>query len=389
MALRGRPAPGARGRHLVVFGAGFQAEAHLFCMLRPDAEVMADDGAGSPDGDAMSLHITEVTLINRSAAGIAALARKFAVGYGVRWNAGVLLSDAEGVRAAVEAADVICTTTGSRRPLFDGGWLKPGCHVNCVGSYRTDTAEVDFSTVSRCSELLVDSFAAVTTSGDLSSVAPYCEHLACDAEAAGELVCDGNAVRAEHRSPGSFRIKTIGSAIGEGADYRVFRDASRDCTLFKSVGTAVQDIATAAAVLARARALGGVGASVELSAFGRREGPEADDQPAAGRPAADGGRARQPQRGDPSRGGAPAPVLGGEGEGGGAAWASSSGQHADTTAARGVGKRGRDTNERARRSCQRCTRNGGGDPVTCPGRTGRGTCVYFDENNKPRDARAR
>ena len=120
---------------------------------------------------------------------------------------------------------------------------------------------------------------------DLSSVAP-CYERACDAaEAAGELVCDGNAVRMEHRSPGSFRIKTIGSAIGEGVDYRVFNSTAyrRDCTLFKSVGTAVQDIATAAAVLARARALGGVGASVELSAFGRRDGPGGGDQPAAKR----------------------------------------------------------------------------------------------------------
>ena len=247
LAVRGREDD---KRHLVVFGAGFQAEAHLFCML-PHCEEHGDEFKG--------LGITDVTIINRSLGGIDALVRKFEHGYGVKFNAGVLLSDDAAVRRAVGAADVICTTTGSRLPLFDGGWMKPGCHVNCVGSYRTDTAEVDASTISRCSEIIVDSFAAVTTSGDLSSVATQYEKHAGGAAASGEMMCVGE------NASGSFRIITLGSALGGDSEFQ-FRggEGRRDCSLFKSVGTAVQDIATAAAVLSRARSLGDVGSSVHI-----------------------------------------------------------------------------------------------------------------------------
>ena len=44
------------------------------------------------------------------------------------------------------------------------------------------------------------------------------------------------------------------------------------------------------------------------------------------------------------------------------------------------GQRGKDKNTRRKRTCKRCLRFQGGDPVHCPGRTGRGTCIYFDEN---------
>ena len=36
----------------------------------------------------------------------------------------------------VQQADIICTTTSSNSPLFDGRWCKDNVHINCVGSYK-------------------------------------------------------------------------------------------------------------------------------------------------------------------------------------------------------------------------------------------------------------
>jgi len=46
----------------------------------------------------------------------------------------MLLSNIEGVRSAVQKADVIVTATNTCVPLFSGNWVKPGCHINGVGS---------------------------------------------------------------------------------------------------------------------------------------------------------------------------------------------------------------------------------------------------------------
>jgi ornithine cyclodeaminase/alanine dehydrogenase-like protein (mu-crystallin family) len=47
------------------------------------------------------------------------------------------------VEDAVRDADVIVTVTSSKTPVLNGGWLKPGCHVNAIGACRPDWREVD------------------------------------------------------------------------------------------------------------------------------------------------------------------------------------------------------------------------------------------------------
>jgi len=133
-----------------------------------------------------------------------------------------LLSNSEGVRDAVESADIIATTTNTCTPLFRGEWLKPGCHINGIGSYTPLMQEVDEASVKRC-EVLIDTKEALDV-GDLSC-----------------LKGKGDAI------PSNF-IGLIGDALVGNIEFgRRRNDASNntDCTFYKSVGTAIQDLVSA------------------------------------------------------------------------------------------------------------------------------------------------
>lgn len=131
-----------------------------------------------------------------------------------------ILEPAEDGDAAVAQADIVCTCTNSAIPVFAGGSLRPGAHLNCIGSFRPDQREVDAATVESC-DVVVDGKAA--TLG-----------------AAGEL-----------EGMDADRVTELG-AILDGAVF----DRRRPCTLYKSVGLAVLDAFAADFVLRKARTAG-------------------------------------------------------------------------------------------------------------------------------------
>jgi alanine dehydrogenase len=128
-----------------------------------------------------------------------------------------------GVRAAASAeeavrgADVVVTATTSPTPVLSGGWLSPGAHINAVGAPRPDWRELDDEVLGR-SLVYVDSReAALEESGDVI--------------AAGEIFAE------------------IGEVVS-GA--RPGRRSAEEITLFKSLGLAVEDVATAELVYHKA-----------------------------------------------------------------------------------------------------------------------------------------
>ena len=134
-----------------------------------------------------------------------------------------LLSDEKGVEDAVKRADVIATTTNTCTPLFRGEWLKPGTQINGVGSYTPLMQEVDEATVKRC-EVLIDTMEALDV---------------------GDLACLKN--ESNNTQPSNF-VGLIGDALVGNIEFGKLRgDAQNDidCSFFKSVGTAVQDIVSA------------------------------------------------------------------------------------------------------------------------------------------------
>jgi ornithine cyclodeaminase len=139
------------------------------------------------------------------------------------------------VEEAVRGADLIVTVTSSPVPVLEGRWLAPGAHITAVGAPRPDWRELDTSAVAR-SRVFVDSRAgALAESGDL--LHPLKEGAIDESHIIGEI--------------GEVLAGTVPG-----------RTSPQDITLFKSLGMAVEDVATAAYVYQRARERG-VGREIE------------------------------------------------------------------------------------------------------------------------------
>jgi ornithine cyclodeaminase/alanine dehydrogenase-like protein (mu-crystallin family) len=140
--------------------------------------------------------------------------------------------------AAVAAADVICTTTSAVTPILHGATLRPGTHVNLVGSAVATSAEAD-SEVVRRSRFFVDARpAALAAAGEL-----------LDAIASG-------VVDEDH----------IAGEIGEVLLGRVSgRQSADEITVYKSLGVTAQDLVAAHAIWRRA-VVSGAGTKIDLAA---------------------------------------------------------------------------------------------------------------------------
>ncbi len=137
---------------------------------------------------------------------------------------------------AVQSADIVVTASSSREPVFDGHWLRPGTHVNNIGSHSVDARELDTTTIVRSKFVADLKEANLAEAGDI--LIPIAE----------------GAVTEDHIFASLGEI-IIGAKPG--------RESDEEITVFKSCGLAVQDISTAQAVYAAARKKG-IGTEVEL-----------------------------------------------------------------------------------------------------------------------------
>lgn len=128
--------------------------------------------------------------------------------------------------ASVAAADIITTVTTSKKAVFDGSSLLPHCHVNGVGSYTPEMAEVPDLVVAEAALVVVDTPDALAESGDLI-----------------------NPIKAGLFSPEQAR--PLGALSEEEAlPYQKQR------TFFETVGNAAFDLIVACAIEKAARAEG-------------------------------------------------------------------------------------------------------------------------------------
>jgi len=201
---------------LAILGSGVQATTHLEAMLA-----------------VRSVH--RIRVWSRSAANAGRFAERESARHGRRIE---ISADAA---AAVEGADIICTTTSSRDPILAGAWVAPGAHINAAGSSVKSAREVDADAVRR-SRLFVDRReSTVNEAGDWL--------LAVDEGGLDESHIAGEI--------GEILIGAIGG-----------RRSVDEITLFESLGLGVEDLAAAHFVCERAKERG-VGLDIELG--GRRE----------------------------------------------------------------------------------------------------------------------
>ena len=144
-----------------------------------------------------------------------------------RTRHGMAIEPAASAEAAVDGADMVLAAVKSSEPVLFGRWLRPGMHVNSVGTARRDQREIDVDVFTRSARIVVD-----TKEGVFGE--------AGDAYVAREAV-DADAVR-------NLCELVAGEAMGRADD--------REITLFKSVGSGIQDIALAATIYDKARARG-------------------------------------------------------------------------------------------------------------------------------------
>lgn len=186
---------GRDARRLVVFGAGVQARAHLEAM-----------------GSVRS--IREVIVVSRSSErGEALVARARSRGL----DAGM------GQPEAVASADIICTCTTAGEPVFDGSLVRPGVHVNAIGTHQPDRRELDAGLVRRARVVVETREAALAEAGELAI--PI---------AAGE-----------------FDPSHIVADLAELVRGAAVRSKDDDVTVFKSVGIAFEDLVIARAAIDR------------------------------------------------------------------------------------------------------------------------------------------
>src|SRR5262249_61717935 len=74
--------------------------------------------------------------------------------------AGVSIEVAKSAEETVRNSDLVVTATTAQQPILRFEWLKPGAHINAVGSHRPDYREIDGATVAR-SKVVVDSRDAI------------------------------------------------------------------------------------------------------------------------------------------------------------------------------------------------------------------------------------
>src|SRR4051794_28277435 len=102
---------------LAILGSGVQARSHLAAMLQVRK-------------------IERVSIWSRNAEHAGEFAERALQRYGIRTEA------APTVQAAVQGAEIICTTTASPEPILKGEWIAPGTHINAVGSSVPFTREL-------------------------------------------------------------------------------------------------------------------------------------------------------------------------------------------------------------------------------------------------------
>jgi thiomorpholine-carboxylate dehydrogenase len=169
-------------------------------LARPDAKVLAILGSGvQAHSHAEALRLVRQFEEFRVWSPTREHAERFAKEIGAK---------ATSAEEAVRGADVVVTATNSKTPVLEGSWLKSGCHVNVVGASRPDWREVDDDAMANV--VFVDSReGAMKESGD--------------------VILSGAKIYAE---------------LGEGLAGKV-PSRSRETTIFKSLGMAVEDIAAA------------------------------------------------------------------------------------------------------------------------------------------------
>lgn len=213
----GRPLAVIDGKSLTLWRTAAASALAASYLARAGAKRLCMVGAGALAPYLIRAHasirpIADVAVWNRRPESARKLADALAgEGFPVRAT--------EDLEAAVRQADIVSCATLSSEPLVKGEWLKAGTHVDLVGGFTPKMREADNEAIRRARVYVDTRAGALIEAGDI--VQPIAAGIIRDSDISADLfdLCRGKA---------------------KG------REAAEDITLFKSVGTALEDLAAAA-----------------------------------------------------------------------------------------------------------------------------------------------
>ena len=217
-AVTGVPLAHMNGDLVTVFRTAGAAALGASYLARTDAKVLLIVGSGRIAGllaQAMQAvrTIEQVLVWNVRPAGAQALAQALS-------QQGFDALAVDDLQAAVSQADIVSCATLSSAPLVHGAWLRPGIHLDLIGSFKPDMLETDTACFAGAT-VYVDTEEALTKAGDLLA-----------AFAAGVLQ--------PAKIRGTLNDLARGAALGRGN--------AQEITVFKAVGSALEDLALAVQV---------------------------------------------------------------------------------------------------------------------------------------------
>lgn len=218
----GEPLALIEGRTLTAWRTAAASALASRFLSREDSSHLVMIGAGTLAPHLVQAHasvrsLKRVTVWNRTKAKAISMAFGLAV-------SGIETEVTDDLEEAVREADIISCATLSSTPLVKGAWLKKGAHVDLVGGYTPKMREADDQAVKRARVYVDTKAGAIKEAGDI--VAPLKKGVIARSAIRGDLfdLCRGKA---------------------KG------RTAASQITLFKSVGTAIEDLAAAMLVWKR------------------------------------------------------------------------------------------------------------------------------------------
>lgn len=235
----GQPLAIMDGTYLTALRTGAVSGAAADLLARPDSRVLAAIGAGAQGVTQIAAicavrPIERVIAVDVSEGALERLRETLAREWPQITAAIETTTDAA---VAVREADIICTATTSRTPVFSDEDVRPGTHVSGVGAYTPEMQELPAATIARATVVVDATEAALAEAGDL--IIPLQEGLV---------------------DRGHFS-RELGMVVSGSAPGRTTPD---EITLFKSVGNAVQDVVVAKRAVDQARSRG-IGAEIDLA----------------------------------------------------------------------------------------------------------------------------
>lgn len=196
---------------LGILGAGVQARAHIHALSRVR-------------------RFTKIKIYSPSGSSAASIKND------LESEISMAIDVAASAEDAIMHSDIVVTVTTAKEPILKMDWLKPGAHINAVGSHRPDLREIDGATLARA-KIVVDSREAIMAE-------------------CGDILL---AIKEKSISPDAIHAE-IGEVLAGTKSGRIDAD---EITLYKSVGIAIQDVATANLVYRKALERG-VGTNAEI-----------------------------------------------------------------------------------------------------------------------------